>query len=114
MGCETCGAVKDATNRIQKDKRAHELKKLALVCLTVVLVTAIVCATVLGVTTVREQQSTILEQQYALNMQYAGLLEYIAGAEVTTETTTHEADAGDGGTAVAGDGNTIAGGDVNG
>lgn len=111
MGCETCGAVESATSRIQRDKRAHELKKLALVCLTIVLVVACVCGTVLGVYTIEKQQETIQEQQYALNMQYAGLLEYISGAEVTT---THEADAGDGGTAVAGNGNTVVGGDVGG
>lgn len=118
MDCKSCGAVKDATARIQRDKRAHELKKLALVCAAFVLAVAIVCATVLAVVAIQEQQRTIIEQQYALNMQYAGLLEYIAGAEITTETTTetvtHEADAGDGGTAVAGDGNTVVGGDMNG
>lgn len=114
MSCENCGALKDATKRIQKDKRAHELKKLALVCLTVVLVAACVCACVVGCYTVKAQQETIIEQQYALNMQYAQLMEYVAGAEITTETTTNEADAGAGGTAVAGNDNTVVGGDLNG
>lgn len=108
MSCETCGAVKDATARIQKDKRAHELKKLALVCLTIVLVVACVCGTVLGMFTVRKQQETIIEQQYALNMQYAQLMEYVAGAEVTTETI----DGSDGGVAakIEGDNNSISAG----
>lgn len=106
MNCGNCGAVRDATDRIQKDKRAHELKKLSLACLTAVLVVACVCATVLGMFTIRKQQETIIEQQYALNMQYAQLLEYVSGAEITTETETYEADAGDGGTAVAGNNNT--------
>lgn len=101
MSCDNCGAVKDATSRIQKDKRAHELKKRALVCVTIVLVVACICATVVGVYAIREQQETIREQQYALNMQYASLMEYVAGAEITTETVTNEADAGDGGTADA-------------
>lgn len=114
MSCESCGAVKDATTRIQKDKRSHELKKISIICLAVVFSIALVCATVLGVYAIREQQETIREQQYALNMQYASLMEYVAGAEITTETITQEADAGDGGTAVAGDGNTVAGGDLNG
>lgn len=110
MGCESCGAVKDATTRIQKDKRAHELKKLALVCLTIVLVVACVCATVLGMFTIRKQQETIIEQQYALNMQYASLMEYIAGAEVTT--TTETIDGSDGGVAakIEGDNNSITAG----
>lgn len=113
MSCENCGVVKDATKRIQKDRRAHELKKLALVCLTVVLVAACICATVVGCYTIKAQQDTIIEQQYALNMQYAQLMEYVAGAEITTETVTNEADAGDGGTAIAGNDNMVVGGNDN-
>lgn len=70
MSCTNCGAVQDATNRIQKDKRAHELKKLIIVCMAVVLVVLCICGTVLGCYTIKTQQETILEQQYALNMQY--------------------------------------------
>lgn len=80
MSCENCGVVKDATNRIQKDKRAHELKKRGLVCATIVLVVACICATIVGVYAIQEQQETIREQQYALNMQYASLMEYVSGA----------------------------------
>lgn len=113
MGCDDCGAVKGATARIHKDRRAHERNKLLIVCGAVLLCVAIVCATVLGCYTISKQQETIVELQYALNMQYAGLLECIAGAEVTTTTTTNEADAGDGGTAVAGENNTVVWGDMN-
>ena len=112
MGCEECGAVKDATARIRRDKQIHERKKLLTVCVAALLAAAMVCGTVLGCYTVKKQQETIIEQQYALNMQYAQLMEYVAGAEITTETNT--ADAGDGGTAVAGDSNTVVGGDMNG
>ena len=112
MGCENCGAVQDATKRIQKDKRTHELKKLLIVCGAVVLVVACICGTILGMYTVKTQQETIIEQQYALNMQYAGLLDLMSGAEITSE----YVDTGDGdnGTAFIGDGNTVAGGDLNG
>lgn len=114
MGCDTCGVVNDATARIQKDKRNHELKKLALVCMTIVLVVACVCATVLAMFTVRRQHETIMEQQYALNMQYASLMDYVAGAEIVTETETYESNTDDGGTAIVGDQNTVIGGNVNG
>lgn len=114
MKCEECGAVKDATVRIRRDKQIHERKKLLTVCIAVLLAVAMVCGTVLGCYTVKKQQETIIEQQYALNMQYAQLMEYVAGAEVTTETTSNEANADGGGTAVAGNDNIVAGGDVNG
>lgn len=112
MSCESCGAVKDATARIQKDKRAHELKKMLIVCGAIVLVAACICGTVLGCYTIKKQQETIIEQQYALNMQYAQLMEYVAGAEVTHESA--ETGDGDNGTAFVGDGNTVVGGDMNG
>ena len=51
------------------------------------------------------QQETIREQQYALNSQYASLLDYVAGAEIITESA-------EGGTAIVGDDNTTAGGDI--
>ena len=110
MNCNDCGAAKDATNRIHKDKLIHERSKLLIVCMSVLLGVAMICGTVLGCYTIREQQNTIIEQQYALNMQYASLMEYIAGAEITESV----AESGDGGTAVAGQGNTVVGGDMNG
>ena len=109
MSCENCGAVHSATERIKNDKRNHERKKLLTVCLSVLLGVAMVCGTFLACYAIKQQQETIREQQYALNMQYASLMEYVAGAEITTETA--EAD-GDGSISVAGDGNTTAGGDV--
>lgn len=112
MGCEECGAVKDATARIRRDKQIHEQKKLLTVCIAVLLAVAMVCGTVLGCYTVKKQQETIIEQQYALNMQYAQLMEYVAGAEVTHESA--ETGDGDNGTAFVGDGNTVVGGDMNG
>lgn len=107
MSCETCGAVKSATERIRKDKQLHERKKLLTVCITVLLAVAMVCGTVLGCYTVKKQQETIVEQQYALNLQYAQLMEYVAGAEVTT--TTETIDGSDGGVAakIEGDNNSI-------
>lgn len=110
MSCETCGAVKSATERIQKDKRIHERKKLLIICVSVLLGVAMMCGTVLGCYTVKKQQDTIIEQQYALNMQYAQLMEYVAGAEVTT--TTETIDGSDEGVAakIEGDNNSIAAG----
>lgn len=108
--CKTCGAVESATSRIKKDK---DYRKCLMVCATVIIVASIICGTVYGCYTVNRQQETIAEQQYALNMQYASLMDYISGAEITTETI----DASDGGTAVKVDGDnnttTTAGGDIN-
>lgn len=113
MNCSNCGAVKSATDRIREDRKKQEIKKLLIVCGTVVLVAACVCGTVLGMYTIKKQQETIIEQQYALNMQYASLMDLLSGAEIT-ETTTNEADSGDGGTAVAGENNTVVWGDMDG
>lgn len=102
MNCDACnGAVKDATHRIQQDKLAYKHKEFLIVCLTVLLAVSIVCATVMGCYTIREQQ-------YALNMQYASLMEYLSNAEVSTETI----DSGEGGVAakIEGNGNTVANG----
>lgn len=110
MDCANCEIAKSATMRIQKEKKSNEIKKISLVCAAVVLCFACVCGTILGIYTIKKQQETIIEQQYALNMQYASLMDYVSGAKITT---THEANAdGDGSIAVAGSGNTTAGGDV--
>lgn len=109
MDCGTCkGAIEDATYRIQKDKMVYEHKKLLTVCLTIIVAVAMVCGAVVGCYTIRKQQETIVEQQYALNMQYASLVEYLANAEISTETI----DGGEGGVAakIDGNGNTIANG----
>ena len=84
-----------------KMKDQQKTYRLAIVCLTILLLASIICGTVIAV-------STIVEQQYALNAQNASLYDLLAGAEVI------EIDGGDGGNAVYGDGNTTVGGDYNG
>lgn len=84
-----------------KMKDQQKTYRLAIVCLTILLLASIICGTVIAV-------STIVEQQYALNAQNASLYDLIAGAEVI------EIDGGDGENAVYGDGNTTVGGDYNG
>lgn len=86
-----------------KMKDQQKTYRLAIVCLTILLLASIICGTVIAV-------STIVEQQYALNAQNASLYDLLAGAEVTTE----EINANDGGTAIYGNGNTTVGGDYNG
>lgn len=105
-------ALSAATEHIREQRKRNENSRIIAVCLTCLLVVAIICATVLGCTAITAQQETIQEQQYALNMQYAGLSDLISGAEIVTE----YADTGDGdnGTAVVGDGNVFAGGNYNG
>lgn len=98
-------AIAAATDHIREQRKKNANIRLIAYCVTIVACVAIVCATILGVYTIREQQ-------YALNMQYASLIDYVSGAEITT--TTSEADSGDGGLAVAESGNTVVGGDMNG
>lgn len=106
------GAMKSAEEIMRIRKRQFELAKFKYGCICVVLSVALICACVLGCFAIVTQQRTILEQQYALNMQYASLTDLLSGAEITT--TTNEADSGDGGTAIAGNDNTYVGGDLNG
>ena len=84
-----------------KMKDQQKTYRLAIVCLTILLLASIICGTVIAV-------STIVEQQYALNAQNASLYDLLSGAEVI------EIDGGDGGNAVYGDRNTTVGGDYNG
>lgn len=105
-------AIAAATQHIRDQRQRMANAKAITVCVTVLLAIAMVCGTVAACYSIHEQQNTIIEQQYALNMQYAQLMEYVAGAEITEST--NEADAGDGGTAVSGNNNMVAGGDVNG
>lgn len=105
-------AIEAATQHIKGQREENRMAKIKLYCMTTIACVMIFCAAVVACFTIHTQHQTIIEQQYALNMQYASLMEYIAGAEVTTETNT--ADADDGGTAVAGDSNTVVGGDMNG
>lgn len=106
-------AIEAATNHIKNQREDNQRVKIKMYCLTAIACVLIVCAAVVACFTIAAQQETIREQQYALNMQYAGLLDYVSGAEITTTTTT-EANSGDNGTAIAGDGNYVVGGDMNG
>lgn len=105
-------AIAAATDHIREQRKKNENTRIIAYCLAILIGIAMICGTILACIAIIEQQNTIREQQYALNMQYAGLLDYVAGAEITEETTT--ADSGDGGIAVAGDENTVVGGDMNG
>lgn len=63
---------------VHKERRWHARQRncrYALVCLTLILCTLIVCCTYAALTVYREQQ-------YALNMQYSGLLDYVNGATI--------------------------------
>lgn len=106
-------ALEAAAEHIRQQRNRNANSRLVAVCLTCLLVVAIICATVLGCMAIMAQQETIIEQQYALNMQYAGLSDLLSGAEIVTEEYTAESD-GDGSISVAGDGNYTVGGDVNG
>lgn len=106
-------ALSAATEHIRAQRKRNENSRIIAVCLTCLLIVAIICATVLGCNAIMAQQETIREQQYALNMQYAGLCDLLYGAEIVTEEYTAESD-GDGSISVAGDGNYTVGGDVNG
>lgn len=66
-------------DEIRKERRWHVHQRncrCALICLTVVLCTLIGCCTYFTVLVYQEQQ-------YALNMQYSGLLDYVNGATIT-------------------------------
>lgn len=106
-------ALAAATEHIREQRKRNANSRMIAVCLTCLLIVAIICATVLGCTAITAQHETIREQQYALNMQYSGLLDLFYGSEVTTEEYYSESD-GDGSISVAGDGNYTVGGDVNG
>ena len=105
-------ALKSATKRIKKDKEVARTKNVVIVCASFILCTLIVCLTVLGVYTVKAQHDIIIEQQYALNMQFSGLLDWLSSSEI--DRTITDTDASDGGIAIIGDSNNVAGGDING
>lgn len=107
MGCESCGAVKDAAAKLRKERRKDEIQKVMLVCGTILIVVLMVCATVLVSHTISEQQETI-------RMQYFAISDLFYGAEIVSEEYSSEATAEDGGTAIAGDNNMLIGGDMNG
>ena len=82
-----------------KERDKQRTYRVAIICATLLAVVAIICGTVIAV-------RTIVEQQYAMNAQYAQMLNLLKGA-VVTET-------GDNGTIVQGDENTTVGGDYGG
>lgn len=95
----------DAAKKIKAEKSKNGTKKLVIICGTVIICVLLASLAVFGCFTVHAQQETIREQQYALNSQYASLLDYVSGAEIITESA-------EGGTAIVGDDNTTAGGDI--
>lgn len=106
-------ALTAAAEHIRNQRKKSENDRLKIICLTAFAAVVVVCAAVVSCFAIYSQQQTIIEQQYALNMQYASLTDLLSGAEIT-ETTTNEADSGDGGTAVAGENNTVVWGDMDG
>lgn len=107
MGCESCGAIKDASAKLRKERHRNEIRKVMLVCGTIALVALMACITMLVAHTISEQQDTI-------RFQYQALSDLLYGAEIVTEEYSSEATADDGGTAIVGDNNMLIGGDMNG
>lgn len=105
-------ALAAATEHIRAQRKHNENSRMIAICLTCLLIVAIICATVLGCTAINAQQETIREQLYSINMQYTALSDLLYGAEITTEYA--ETGEGDNGTAIVGDGNYWYGGDYNG
>lgn len=79
-------ALEAAAEHIRQQRNRNANSRLIAVCLTCLLVVAMICATVLGCNAIMAQQETIREQQYALNMQYAGLLDLFYGSESSVTT----------------------------
>ena len=103
----TNGAIEAATAHIKEQRDRSKLLRLKVYCLTCIVCVLFVCVAAVSCFAIYSQHQTIVEQQYALNMQYASLMEYVAGAEITTETID-----GSGGVAakIEGDGNSISSG----
>lgn len=99
-------ALKSAADHIKGQWQKNRMLSLKSYCLTIFVSVLMVCLTTIACFAIYQQQETIREQQYALNAQYAQLMEYVSGAEVTTVTESYEASADDGSTAVAGNNNT--------
>lgn len=106
-------ALKQAADEIKAQGQKNKIVSAKAHCLATIVSVLLVCLSIIVCFAIYQQQETIRAQQFALNAQYAQLMEYVSGAEITTVTESYEADAGDGGTAVAGNENEI-GGAVNG
>lgn len=116
MSCEGCKGVESevmysAADHIKNQRKKIEIDRLKIICLTAFASVAVICAAVVACFAIYTQQQTIIEQQCALNMQYAALTDLLSGAEITTET--ENIDGSDGGIAakIEGDNNSIGGGD---
>ena len=99
-------ALKQAAEEIRVQGQKSRLMSAKVYCLSLVVSVLLVCIAAIACFAIYQQQETIREQQYALNAQYAQLMEYVSGAEITTVTESYEASADDGSTAVLGDNNT--------
>ena len=99
-------ALKSAAEHIKGQWQKNRMLSLKSYCLTIFVSVLMVCFTTIACFAIYQQQETIREQQYALNAQYAQLMEYVSGAEVTTVTERYEANADNGSAAVLGDNNT--------
>lgn len=99
-------ALKSAAEHIKGQWQKNRMLSLKSYCLTIFVSVLMVCFTTIACFAIYQQQETIREQQYALNAQYAQLMEYVSGAEITTVTESYEANADNGSAAVLGDNNT--------
>lgn len=102
-------AIKSATDSIKEKKQKIANLKFYAFCITILLSIALICGCIVACFSIKKQQETILEQQYSINMQYAQLMEYIAGAEVTTTTETIDGSGGGIAAKIEGDGNSVGG-----
>lgn len=99
-------AIEAAAEHIKNQRAEMQIVRIKMYCLAAVVCVAVTCLSAIACFAIYQQQETIREQQYALNAQYAQLMEYVSGAEVTTVTESYEASADEGSTAVLGDNNT--------
>lgn len=102
------GVAREALKEQKKHKESQTTARILIVCLSVLLLAAMVCGTIIATTTIREQQRT-------LNMQYVELMDYVKGCEITTTTEETNANAdGDGSVAIVGDNNSANRGELDG
>lgn len=78
-------AIKAATEHIRNQRISAASQKMKSILIAIVACVLFVCLTVVACFAIYSQNMVIIEQQYALNAQYAGLLDMMNGAEITTE-----------------------------
>lgn len=83
----------------QKYAASQKTYRTAIICLSIIVSIAIICGSVICF-------NSIKEQQYALNMQFAQMVELLQGAE--------KYETGENGTIINGNENYTSGGDING